>query len=143
MKILVVSYDELNSSPSNEQVINDIIRGYDNASIECRENMGRTLRDEIERLKDFKSVSDVIITFWDTHTRGNREKLPALIKCDYPDLLVSYNLAGFELHTLTDSLSYNLIDCRQFHIVMKKQLPNSIYMNKLKSINLFVFEMYE
>ncbi|MBQ0027008.1 MAG: hypothetical protein KBS96_00245 [Lachnospiraceae bacterium] len=54
-----------------------------------------------------------------------------------PDILISYNLAGFELCTLTDSVSYNLLDCKQIHWIEKKDCENEKYLNKVLSIAMF------
>ena len=74
-----------------------------------------------------------------TSSVSDRNRIESYIKKETPDLLISYNLAGFEMGTLTDSVLYNLLDCRQFHFIKKDNLPNEIYLDKLLSINLFIF----
>ena len=145
MKIAVVNYNELNNCPSNEQVIDDIRRLFLYAPIDIKEDMGKDLREKLDILSNIESPFEEnlnSIYFFDTSKTSSRYKIEQFIEETSPDLLVSYNLAGFELSTLADSLVYNLINCRQFHIIKKKNLPNEIYLSKLRSLNLFLFEDY-
>ena len=140
MKIVVINYSELNSVPSKEQVLDNICNAYKNSNKTIIENFGTNLKNQLERLINEKDSASV--SFMDTSDSIHRNLLQEFVQNESPDLLVSYNLAGFELGTLTDSLLYNLIDCRQFHIIKKRSLPNEKYLQKLKSINLFIFEDY-
>ncbi len=140
MKILVVNYSELNSIPSEDQILNDIFVAYNNGSKTIIEDLGTNLRNQIETL--ISKDDSATICFMDTSDSVHRNQLEKFVQKESPDLLVSYNLAGFELCTLTDSLLYNLIDCRQFHFIKKRNLPNEKYIQNLKSINLFMFEDY-
>lgn len=140
MKIVVISYNELNNQPSLEQVVSDLCHIFKTSDEFEKENMGSKLRHEL---------SDIIsgniqpgIVFIDTTSQYSRNRLQINVDNERPDLLISYNLAGFELCTLTDSLQYNLYDYRQFHIIQKKDLPNKKYLSKIRSINLFLFENY-
>ncbi len=138
MKIVVISYDELNKRPSKEQVIEDIIyHSIDNASESLTEDLGSILREQLKELKE--NPNSASLTFMDTSDLPHRNDLEKFVKEQTPDLLVSYNLAGFELGTLTDSLLYNLLNCRQFHFITKKPLSNEQFLNKLMSINMFIF----
>ena len=144
MKIAIVNYSELNERPAKEQIINDICRLYSNASRDSKEDMGSVLNSQLTELSSARSTNhDYDVFYVDTSDSVKRSQLKASISSYNPDLLVSYNLAGFELGTLADSLLYNLIDCRQFHIVKKKALPNEKYLSKLRSLNLFIFEDYK
>ena len=147
MNIIVVNYDELNYRPSEKQVLGDICRLYVGASQTCREEMGKVLNEQLSQLSSYLAGNDPIdkyhVIFTDTSNISKRNHLLDIIKDLKPDLLVSYNLAGFELSTLADSLLYNLINCRQFHIIRKKNLPNEKYLKILRSINLFLFEDYK
>ena len=53
------------------------------------------------------------------------------------DFLITFNLAGFELCTLTDAVSYNLLDCKQLHWIEKKGCVNEKFLNKILSIVMF------
>lgn len=55
------------------------------------------------------------------------------------DLFVNFNLAGFEQSTLTDGLAYNLLDCKQIHILLEQKLPNEKYLEKQLSISMFFY----
>lgn len=144
MKIAVVNYSELNLCPTKEQVIDDICRLYSCATKDCKEDMGTTLNDQLTLLiSNTNRNVNCEVFYIDTSNNMMRNKLSSSIGSYNPDLLVSYNLAGFELKTLADSLLYNLIDCRQFHIIKEKRLPNEKYLNILRSLNLFLFNDYE
>ncbi len=140
MKIAVINYSELNNIPTENQVLEDILNVYKKSDKIVIENIGSNLRNQIEKL--INNNDSVNISYMDTSDNNHRNRLEAFVRDESPDLLVSYNLAGFELCTLTDSLLYNLIDCRQFHFIKKRNLPNEKYLQKLKSINLFMFEDY-
>ena len=137
MKIVVISYDELNKRPTNEEVLSDLFKTYENASDIVKENMGHVLNNQLQSL--IKEHDNACISFLNTSDFNKRIGLEQFVKDENPDLLISYNLAGFELSTLTDSVLYNLLDCRQFHFITKDNLPNEKYLEKLLSINLFVF----
>ena len=138
MKIIVINYDELNNPPSNKDVLSDIKSVFESASQTLLEDMGSKLYDHISNLLSDEKYGEII--FADTSDASKRNRLEAFVSEQKPDLLVSYNLAGFEKCTLTDSLLYNLMDCRQFHIIKKSGLPNEKYLDKLRSINLFLFD---
>lgn len=138
MKIVVINYDELNKRPSKEQVISDLIKVYKEASSTCLEDMGSVLKDQIDSVISNQNNAD--ISFMNTDL-SNRNTLEKYVKKENPNLLISYNLAGFELSTLTDSVLYNLLDCRQFHLITKDNVPNEKYLEKLLSINLFIFRI--
>ncbi|MCR5849038.1 MAG: hypothetical protein K6G75_13115 [Lachnospiraceae bacterium] len=138
MKIIVVNYNELNNPPSNSEVLTDIKSVFDSASQTVLEDMGSRLREDLTKL--FLDSESADMVFMDTSDIYKRNHLESFVGEQKPDLLISYNLAGFELSTLTDSLLYNLMDCRQFHIIKKKELPNERCLEKLRSINLFIFD---
>ena len=48
---------------------------------------------------------------------GHKENIVANIKNENPDLCVVENLEGFDMRTLTDAVAYNLIHCRQIHLL--------------------------
>lgn len=136
IKILVISYDEINNRKSNQEVLNDIASFYENASSDLATKWGA----------EFKALLGEIITMgaeieWaDTHDESKRQLLPALIKKLLPDVLISYNLAGFEWTTLTDGLGYNLIPCKQIHIIEQDYKIRNDNLNKIKGINLFIYK---
>lgn len=137
MKIYTVAYDELGDSPSTEDVIKDIVEYF--ASIDdCqREELGTVLISQLKELTE-KGTAEVI---WVDTTKTNRPYIAEnLRKQDDIDLLVTYNLAGFELSTLTDGLAYNLVDCRQFHFIKNEICSKNEVLNKQRSINMFIVE---
>jgi hypothetical protein len=64
-----------------------------------------------------------------------------------PDLLMTTDLTGFEQSTLTDNISYNLLDCKQIHLLLHDKLPNEHLLEKQLSIAMFFYcthnEYYE
>lgn len=61
---------------------------------------------------------------------GDVHNIMAEIRSFEPDLLVTEDLEGFEICTLTDSVSYNLIHCRQKHYLFSEHPVNEIYLSK-------------
>lgn len=59
------------------------------------------------------------------------------IKAKAPDLLLTIDLAGFDRETLTDNIAYNLLDCKQVHVISKLGLANERYLGKALSIAMF------
>jgi hypothetical protein len=56
-----------------------------------------------------------------------------------PDILITSDLAGFEQATLTDNLSYNLLDCKQIHLLFHEHLQNERFLEKPLSIAMFFY----
>ena len=56
-----------------------------------------------------------------------------------PEMLLVFNLSGFNHTTLTDNISYNLLPCKQIHIITKDNLPNEKYLEKQLSISMFFY----
>ena len=78
----------------------------------------------------------IIVEIWDS------AKLPITcvdIKKSEADLFINFNLAGFEQSTLTDGLAYNLLDCKQIHILLEDHLINEKYLMKQLSISMFLY----
>ena len=59
------------------------------------------------------------------------------IKKKAPDILLTVDLSGFEHATLTDNIAYNLLDCKQIHLLLNENLPNKRYLEKPLSIAMF------
>ena len=73
------------------------------------------------------------------YASGERRDIIGEIKSLSPDLLVTTDLAGFELCTLTDNISYNLLDCKQLHLLLHENLPNEPYLAGQLSISMFFY----
>lgn len=54
-----------------------------------------------------------------------------------PEVLLTINLAGFDRTTLTDNVAYNLLDCKQLHVICDENLRNEKELEKLLSIAMF------
>ena len=91
------------------------------------------LKDEINKKVDDTQAEFVIMGL----EKSKRPYLIQEIKRFNPDVLITYNLAGFELCTLTDSISYNLLDCKQLHWLDKVNCDNESFLNKVLSIVMF------
>lgn len=55
------------------------------------------------------------------------------------ELIITFNLAGFDISTLTDGLSYNLVDSKFIHFLLHENLPNEKYLAKQLSISMFFY----
>lgn len=55
------------------------------------------------------------------------------------EMLLVFNLSGFNHTTLTDNISYNLLPCKQIHILTKDNPPNEKYLEKQLSISMFFY----
>lgn len=55
------------------------------------------------------------------------------------DLLITFNLTGFEQSTLAGGISYNLLNCKQIHFLLDRNLPNESYLSKQLSLSMFFF----
>jgi DNA polymerase elongation subunit (family B) len=137
MKIAVINYDELNKYLSEKNVLDDLIYAYDAADKERLEDMGEGLR---RRLESLKNSGETDMRFIDTRSTV-RNTLINQIKTIEPDILVTYNMAGFEFSTLTDGIAYNLIDCRQIHFLINDSIPNLHILENNLSLNMFVVDL--
>lgn len=61
------------------------------------------------------------------------------LKALAPDVLLTVNLLGFEQCTLTDNISYNLLNCKQVHLLLHEKLANEKYLSKQLSIAMFFY----
>lgn len=61
------------------------------------------------------------------------------VKAFRPDILVTVDLQGFEQCTLTDNLSYNLLGCKQIHLLLHDRLRNERCLDKQLSIAMFFY----
>lgn len=73
------------------------------------------------------------------YSAGERRDIIGEIKALHPDLLITTDLAGFEQCTLTDNISYNLLDCKQLHLLLHENLPNEPYLKGQLSIAMFFY----
>lgn len=61
------------------------------------------------------------------------------IKTLCPEVLITVDLPGFEQCTLTDNISYNLLDCKQLHFLLHENLRNESYLAGQLSIAMFFY----
>lgn len=55
------------------------------------------------------------------------------------DLLITFDLTGFEQSTLAGGISYNLLNCKQIHFLLNRNLSNESYLSKQLSLSMFFF----
>lgn len=89
-------------------------------------------REKLER----EEGAEVIFLPYDAK---ERKDLIGDIKALSPQLLITTDLSGFEQCTLTDNISYNLLDCKQLHVLFHENLPNERYLKKQLSISMFFY----
>ena len=65
---------------------------------------------------------------------GDEKNIMADIHAACPELLMTEDLEGFEMCTLTDAVSYNLVHCRQLHFLFSERLKNEKYLSKQLSL---------
>lgn len=70
---------------------------------------------------------------------GERRDIIGEIKALRPDVLVTVDLPGFEQRTLTDNISYNLLDCGQLHLLLHENLRNESCLAGQLSIAMFFY----
>ncbi len=68
----------------------------------------------------------------DIHTFERLRKLDA-------DYLLSFDMAGFEMDTLTEESAYNLLYAKQIHILFQNDQKYRIYLRQNLAMNLFLF----
>lgn len=61
------------------------------------------------------------------------------IKSQDPQLLITVDLPGFEQCTLTDNVAYNLLKCKQLHLLLHDNLSNEPYLAKPLNISMFFY----
>lgn len=55
------------------------------------------------------------------------------------DILVTMDLCGFDQVTLADSIAYNLLNCKQLHLLLHRNLKNESCLAKQLSISMFFY----
>lgn len=122
---------------NKEDIKNDIVSFWSVSKSETKEELGSALKKQLEKLESGEGCDIEIINVEKTNERAHL--MDTLRGMDI-DLLVTYNLAGFELRTLTDGFSYNLVDCRQLHIIDKCDANVEEILKKDTSINMFFWD---
>ena len=87
---------------------------------------------EILQTKDSNTVVEI-------HSDKNIKLVCEDVRKSNADLFLNFNLTGFEQSTLTDGVAYNLLDCKQIHILLDDKLPNEKYLAKQLSISMFFY----
>lgn len=67
------------------------------------------------------------------------DKLPQGLRLEVGDLLVTFNLSGFEQQTIAGGIAYNLFNCKQIHILLDNNLPCEDKLAMPLSISMFFF----
>lgn len=113
---------------------NRIHVGY---STVCMFENGKCLqKKEIEKLINECDIQKEFVLY-----EGNDDRQNLLEKgtTSPDDMLLTFDLHGFEWCTLTDNISYNILPCKQIHIITKDNLPNERYLDKQLSISMFFY----
>ena len=71
--------------------------------------------------------------------KDSRELANIDLKKNPAEVVVTFNLAGFDICTLTDGLSYNLENSKFVHFLLEEHLPNERYLSKQLSISMFFY----
>lgn len=73
------------------------------------------------------------------YTSGGQRDVVGEIMSRQPDLLITVDLPGFEQSTLTDNIAYNLLSCKQLHLLLHENLPNESYLGRPLNIAMFFY----
>ncbi len=89
--------------------------------------------------KEQKKISEMLTDACHTCTGiyrapGDTRNIMKEIREFEPELMITEDLEGFEMCTLTDAVSYNLIHCRQLHLLSSDPLSNERYLSKQLSL---------
>lgn len=96
------------------------------------EKYSELFKEEIEQSLECQ------VTYLFQNGRG-RGKMIGAIQNASPDILLTVDLEGFEQCTLTDNISYNLLNCKQIHLLLHEGLENEKYLSRQLSIAMFFF----
>lgn len=102
----------------------------------------QTLSDKYEKLlRHVKSSLEKGNTDWTVEIWKpvKIQTAPEYIKKVQADIVVNFNLAGFELCTLTEGIAYNLLNSKQIHILLQDRLSNESFLSKQLSISMFFY----
>lgn len=97
-----------------------------------------SLKDIIPELISAFDRDEVVVVERRT-VSGQKENIIEKIKIENPGLLIVENLEGFDMRTLTDAVAYNLIHCRQIHILNDEKVWHSFesVLGGQMSLNMF------
>lgn len=79
---------------------------------------------------------DAVVEIWEN---AKQEVALADVKKAELDLFINFNLAGFGQETLMGGIAYNLLNCKQIHILLEDKLPNEHFLEKQLSIAMFFY----
>lgn len=97
----------------------------------------RLLKEKMEKGAQ-NITSGITVEIWDS-ARG--QITCSDIEKSEADLFINFNLLGFGQSTLTDGIAYNLLNCKQLHILLNDKLPEEKYLAKQLSISMFLYCM--
>lgn len=95
----------------------------------------RLLKEKMEKSAQNITLG-ITVEIWDS---ARCQITCADIKKSEADLFINFNLSGFGQSTLTDGIAYNLLNCKQIHILLKDKLPEEKYLAKRLSISMFFY----
>ncbi len=70
---------------------------------------------------------------------GNISDLRKQLREVPADIIITFDLEGFEQSTLTDGISYNLLNSKFVNLLLHENLPNEKYLKKQLSISMFFY----
>lgn len=102
---------------------------------------GSSTTRETELIEQLKAVllkmKDIVsVEVWSDLVEKN---IRDYIKKERIDLLITFDLVGFEQTTLTGGIAYNVLDCKQIHFLLEKNFPNEHLLSKQLSIAMFFY----
>lgn len=128
MKIVVVSKDD-----RKRDAVADVVRFYAGLEEAGIKKLGNKLAGQLAELSDGHSAEVIYIQ----SELDKTKLLTDRIKAENANLVVTYDLAGFEETTLTDGIAYNLLNVRQINFVHEGYEKSPVLIGKNISINMF------
>lgn len=98
------------------------------------QDLDAIFRKAEEKLKSLYKTLELIV--WNC---TDVKPMKADIARAEPDLLLTLDLSGFEQSTLTGGLAYNLLNCKQIHLLLRDNLPEESCLSKQLSIAMFFY----
>lgn len=102
------------------------------------------LRDKNNDEKLIRMVAEQLECIYSQHIefcacKDSRELALVDLNSNLAEIIITFNLAGFDISTLTDGLSYNLVNSKFIHFLLHENLPNEKYLSKQLSISMFFY----
>lgn len=108
------------------------------SAIICHSGASAYSFDTVMELKSILEKKGYLAVIYDVLRQGQKLAVDSLEK-EAPDLLVTFDLEGFEQRTQTGNLFYNLLSCKMIHFLFGNQIRYRDYLSGKLSLAMFFF----